>query len=192
MSLSSQNAYNDIDKPIVARFSGLSQSGVYAAGYRAIDVAFAPVRALVFAAYPAFFRRGARGLKGSLAFAGRLMAPALLYALCGAGLLWWLAPLAGSVFGQGFAETASVVRWLAVLLPLRTIHYLGQDALTGADRQGARTAIQGGVVAGNLALSLLLIPRFGWRGAAAASIASEMMLAVGVWAVAARLAAREP
>src|ERR1700722_16914892 len=57
-SLSSQTIYNDIDKTMVARLSTLEAAGIYAAAYRLIDVAFIPVRALLNAAYPSFFRHG--------------------------------------------------------------------------------------------------------------------------------------
>ena len=53
-SLSAQTVYNDIDKMMLARLSTLDATGIYAAAYRLIDVAFAPVRSILYAAYPEF------------------------------------------------------------------------------------------------------------------------------------------
>ena len=57
-SLSAQNIYNDIDKTMLARMATLDAVGIYAAAYRLIDVAFIPVRSLLYAGYTDFFRAG--------------------------------------------------------------------------------------------------------------------------------------
>ena len=53
--------YNDIDKIMLSKLSDLASTGVYAAAYRIIDVSLTPVRSLVAAAYPQFFRKGVPG-----------------------------------------------------------------------------------------------------------------------------------
>jgi O-antigen/teichoic acid export membrane protein len=190
LSLGSQNTYNDIDKTLVATLSGSYAAGIYTAAYRAIDVAFAPVRSLVYAAYPAFFQHGQNGLRASAAYGRRLLVPSLLYGVVGSVLLWLAAPLAGLVLGGGYAEAAVALRWLIPLLLVKIVHYLGQDALTGGGRQGVRTALQLAVVACNVLLDLILIPRYGWRGAAWATLAGEGLLAVAVWSAASWLGGR--
>lgn len=66
VGLSAQTIYNDIDKTMLARLAVLEATGLYAAAYRLIDVAFVPVRSLLAASYARFFQRGAAGIKGSL------------------------------------------------------------------------------------------------------------------------------
>src|SRR5439155_9872263 len=83
-SLSAQSVYNDLDKTLLARLSALSSTGIYGAAYRILDVAFLPVRSLLFAAYAHFFRHGARGIAGTAAFARRLGPVAVSYAAVGA------------------------------------------------------------------------------------------------------------
>ena len=72
---------NDIDKTMVARLSTLEATGIYGAAYRLIDVAFIPVRALLNAAYPGYFRSGASGIKGSLDYGRPLFRRTLPYSI---------------------------------------------------------------------------------------------------------------
>ncbi|MHB1330016.1 MAG: lipopolysaccharide biosynthesis protein, partial [Gemmatimonadales bacterium] len=67
-----QMANSDVDKPLVARLSSVDAAGVYAAAYRIVDVAFAPVRALMYSSYATFFAHGALGVRSAMSFAGRL------------------------------------------------------------------------------------------------------------------------
>ena len=65
VTLSAQTIYNDIDKTMLARLSTLAATGIYGAAYRIVDASFAPVSALLAAAYPNVFRRGIAGIAGS-------------------------------------------------------------------------------------------------------------------------------
>src|SRR5207244_2519431 len=83
-SQTAQTIYNDIDKTMLARLSTLEATGIYGAAYRLIDVSFVPVSALLWAAYPRFFRAGARGISSSLSYARPLLMRAIAYS----GLVW--------------------------------------------------------------------------------------------------------
>lgn len=192
ISVSAQNVYNDLDKTMLARFSTLSDTGIYAAGYRLIDVAFMPVRSLLFATYTKFFRQGAAGIAGTLAVARQLAPFAAAYAACAGLMLYWVAPAIPYVLGIEYGSTVTVVRLLAVLPFLRALHYFAADTLTGAGYQGTRSGIQVGVAAFNAVLDLWLIPGYGWRGAAWASVASDGLLAAWMWATVLGLAAGRP
>ena len=81
--------YNDIDKVMLGKVS-FAAVGVYAAAYRIIDVSMTPVRALVSAAYPRFFRLGVDGIRPTYNYAraqiGRACITASSWALrCGLG-----------------------------------------------------------------------------------------------------------
>lgn len=71
--LSAQTIYNDIDKTMLAKLSTLDATGIYAAAYRVIDVAFTPVQSVRYAAYSNFFRHGASGIAASYAYSKQLM-----------------------------------------------------------------------------------------------------------------------
>ncbi|HET7250546.1 MAG TPA: oligosaccharide flippase family protein [Gemmatimonadales bacterium] len=190
LSGSARSIYDDIDKAMLARFDTLGVTGIYGAAYRIIDVAFLPIRSLVFAAYPRFFARGASGVRSAAAFARGLVPAAAAYGMVAGAALVALAPLVPLVLGHSYAGVASAIRWLAVLPLLRAMHYFAADALTGAGHQELRTAAQIGVAVLNIALNLVLIPAYSWRGAAWASIASDGTLAVGLWIILAGLSRR--
>ena len=77
--LSAQTVYNDIDKTMLARLGTLDATGIYSAAYRLIDISFIPVRALLNAALPGFFRNGSAGIAGSLQYGRRLLIRILPY-----------------------------------------------------------------------------------------------------------------
>ena len=187
VSLSAQTIYNDIDKTMVARLATLEAAGVYAAAYRLIDVAFIPVRALLAAAYPGFFREGKDGLEATCRYGRRLLARVVPYSLFAFVALLLGAPLVPHILGRQYADITEALRWLALLPVLKTLHYFIADALTGAGHQGTRTVIQIGVAAFNVLINLWVIPAYGWRGAAWSSIASDGLLALSLWSVVALL-----
>ena len=183
LSGSARSVYDDIDKAMLARFGSLGVTGIYGAAYRIIDVAFLPIRSLVFAAYPRFFARGAAGVRAVAALARSLVPAAATYCLAAGAALFLLAPLVPVVLGPSYAGVADAIRWLAILPALRAMHYFAADALTGAGHQELRTAAQVGVAVFNVALNLVLIPAYSWVGAAWASIASDGTLAVSLWSI---------
>jgi O-antigen/teichoic acid export membrane protein len=180
VSLSATTIYNDIDKTMVARLATLEAAGVYAAAYRLIDVAVIPVRALLCAAYPGFFRIGKDGLAATVRQSRRLLVGIIPYSLIAFAALMLGAPLVPHILGHQYADITSALRWLALLPLLKTLHYFTADALTGAGHQRLRTFIQIGVAVFNVLTNLWLIPAYGWRGAAWSSIASDGLLALSL------------
>ena len=178
--LSAQTIYNDIDKTMLARLSTLSATGIYGAAYRIMDVSFAPVSALLYAAYPNFFRKGAKGITSSLSYAKPLLVRSIAYAVVVAVTILLCAGLVPHVLGEQYRDTAEALRWLAVIPILKAIHYFLSDALSGAGHQGIRSAIQVAVAMFNILINLWLIPRYSWRGAAWSSVASDTLLALSI------------
>ena len=181
VSLAAVTIYNDIDKAMVARLATLEAAGVYAAAYRLIDVAVIPVRALLCAAYPSFFRVGKEGLGATIRHSRRLLVRIVPYSLFAFLALLVGAPLVPHILGHQYADITAALRWLALLPVLKTLHYFIADALTGAGHQRTRTLTQVGVAAFNILINLWLIPAYGWRGAAWSSLASDGLLALSMW-----------
>lgn len=180
VSLSAQSVYNNIDKTMLVRLSTFEAAGIYGIAYRLIDLAFQPVSALLASTYTRFFRHGADGLAGTTGFAKRLLPFSITYgALAGAGLAL-AAPLLPKVLGKNYAYAIEAARWLAPLVLLKATHYFLADSLTGAGFQGYRTGVQLLVAGANVAMNFWLIPSYGWKGAAWASLASDGMLVVGL------------
>jgi O-antigen/teichoic acid export membrane protein len=180
ISLSAQTIYNDIDKTMLARLSTLEATGIYGASYRIIDVAFAPVSALLYAAYPNFFRKGAHGISSSLAYAKPLLKRALGFAILVCVATLACANVVPLILGPGYARTAEALRWLAPLPVLKATHYFLSDTLTGAGFQELRSYLQIGVALFNVLINFWLIPAYSWRGAAWSSLASDGLLAASV------------
>jgi O-antigen/teichoic acid export membrane protein len=178
--LSAQTVYNDIDKIMLARLGTLSAAGIYGAAYRILDVTFAPISSLLWAAYPSFFRAGSRGVSSSFQYAKPLLLRALAYSIAVCVILLLSAGIVPYILGTEFAPTAEALRWLSLLPVLKATHYFLSDSLTGAGYQGLRTGIQAGIALFNVLINLWVIPLYSWRGAAWSSIASDALLACSV------------
>jgi O-antigen/teichoic acid export membrane protein len=180
ISLSAQTIYNDIDKTMLARLGTLDATGIYGAAYRLIDVTVVPVQALLYAAYPNFFRKGAAGVSYSFSYAKPLLKRAMGYGILVCFVVLLLAGIVPYVLGADYARTTEALRWLSLLPFLKAMHYFLSDTLTGAGFQGLRSGIQTGVAIFNVIINLWLIPLYSWRGAAWSSIASDALLASAV------------
>jgi len=191
VSMSAQTVYNDIDKTMLARLSTLDATGIYGAAYRLIDVSFAPVSALLSAAYPNLFREGARGIASSWGYAKPLLRRAAGYALLMGLAICLFAGVVPHILGSEYSRTTEALRWLAPLPFLKAIHYFLSDSLTGAGYQWLRTSVQGAVAIFNVLINLWLIPMYSWRGAAWASIASDALLAACIFICLAYVARKE-
>jgi O-antigen/teichoic acid export membrane protein len=168
-----ENANAELDKAVLLRLASAGDAGIFAASSRAVAVAMVPVSAFFGAIYRRFFHSGQGGLSASRALALRVAPAALLYGLFAWACIGLGAPWVAALFGRGFADSASVLRWLAPLVLLQTLTYPFLDALTGARMQPVRAVAQIGALAVGLALNLALDARMGWKGAAIASLASQ-------------------
>ena len=190
MSLSAHTSTNDIDKAMLARLSTLEATGVYAAAYRLVDAAFLPIASLLVATYARFFQHGVQGVRATARYARRLLSVGACYGLLASAALYLLAPALPAILGAEYQEAVPAVRWLAVLPLLKTIHYFGADALTGAGYQGVRTIVLVCIAGINVLLNIWLIPLYSWRGAAVASMMSDALLGIAIWTTVWHLARR--
>lgn len=181
VGLSSKTVYNDLDKTMLARLASLEATGLYAAAYRLIDVSFVPVFSVLGASYAHFFQKGASGIQGSLRLAKKLTPLAALYGILAGVALYLGAPIVQFVFGESYAGTIEVIRWLSPLPCLKALHYFAADTLTGAGFQGFRSMTQIGIAVFNIVLNLWLIPLYSWKGAAWSSLASDGLLMLILW-----------
>ncbi len=178
---SATTIYNDIDKIMLSKLADLASTGVYAAAYRVIDVSMTPIRSLAAAAYPRFFRKGMDGIGATYAYALALIRKAAVYGLVASAGLWLSAPVLPHVLGSKYDAVVAAVRWLALIPFLRCLHSFLADALSGAGLQRTRTAIQVVAAVMNIALNLVILPRYSWRGAAWTSLGCDGLLVVMFW-----------
>ncbi len=173
--------YNDIDKIMLSKLSDLASTGVYAAAYRVVDVSMTPVRSLVSAAYPQFFRKGVGGIRATYPYALSLIPKAATYGVFASASLWLFAPILPIILGPKYDSVVPALRWLALIPLLRCFHVFLADSLSGAGLQRIRTGIQVIVALLNIGLNLVILPRWSWRGAAWTSLGCDGLLVVVFW-----------
>jgi len=183
VSTSSATIYNDLDKTMVGKFASFTATGIYGAAYRIIDVSLVPVRAMLSAAYPEFFRIGVEGPTATKKYAYRLIKRAAPFGTFVAIALLLGAPLIPHILGRNYSSAVEALRWLAIIPLLRCVHIFLADGLTGAGYQGSRTLVQVGVGLLNIVLNVFFIRYWSWRGAAWSSVICDAVLAISLWAV---------
>jgi O-antigen/teichoic acid export membrane protein len=93
-------------------------------------------------------------------------------------LILLAAEIAPLVLGPSYGSATPMLRMLAPLPIIQSVHYVYSDALTAAGFQSLRTRLQWLVGAVYAVLALLILPSFGWRGAVTVCLVSEFLLAV--------------
>ncbi len=179
-SLSAQRIYLDSDKALLTRLGSLEAAGIYTAAARIVEVAFIPVYSLLAAAYAHFFTSGQQGVRGTLALSKRLLPYALGYAVAAGIGLYCLAPLLPWLLGAEFSESVTAMRWLAAVPLLMTLHRFAAESLTGAGWQSTRTHIEFGAAGINVVLNIIVVPIYSWRGTAAITIVTEVLLVIAL------------
>ncbi len=191
-SSSAISLYNDLDKAMLVSYGMLAAAGIYGAAYRVIDVVSTPIVSLFAAASPRLFRSGAQaGPAGVAPETARLLRWAACFGLLAAPLLAVCAPLLPRLFGHSFAASTGALQMLCFLPLLRGLHYAWGTAITSCASQWLRTATQAGAALLNLLLNVWLIPRWGWQGAAAASLLTDGALALASFTIFRFLIARQ-
>jgi O-antigen/teichoic acid export membrane protein len=170
--------YTEFDKVVLARTAVAGELGAYTAAYRLVAMAFLPVRSLLDASASQFYREGADSLARSNEFAKKLLKVALPCGLAGAALILAGAELVPHVLGPSFHSATPMLRALAVLPLIQSIHYVFSDALTAAGLQKLRSRLQWLVAAVYAAAAIAVIPRMGWEGAVGVCLGCELLLAI--------------
>jgi O-antigen/teichoic acid export membrane protein len=182
VSSSSYSIYNDIDKTMLTSYGFIQAAGTYAAAYRMIEIATAPIRAVYSAAIPRFFQYGAGNDSGKIIWFSRyLLKWTGLYAVIACVGLIWAAPWFPLIVGKSFAGSVPAIRLLALLPLIRCFHYSAGNAISGYASQWYRTSAQLFAALLNLVLNLILIPRWSWQGAAVASLITDGSLGAINW-----------
>jgi O-antigen/teichoic acid export membrane protein len=168
--------YYRIDMVMLEWMMGPRAVGFYAAAYRFLDVVIVLAASLTGPLFPrlsAVARTRPDEARRLLEDAWRPLLALGLPLTLGACAL---APLLVRVlFGEAFAESAPLLRVLILgTLPLFWVS-VASHALIAADRVWPLVGVYGSSAALNVVMNLLLIPRFGAAGAAAATLACEWL-----------------
>jgi len=178
LGVSATSVYNDIDKVMLAHYGLHAANGIYSMAYRVIDNATVPIYSVRDAAMPRYFEAGKQSLAQAAALGRKLMRKTLPLALLAALVIYLVAPFIPVLLGRDFSQSVTAMRWLCLIPLFRCIHQMSGCALTGAGLQRVRTSAQFAAAGCNLLLNLWLIPRYGWLGAAWASLITDGALGV--------------
>lgn len=180
---SAHNINANLDKTMLASMASLQATGIYGSAYRFIDVGNVPIISLFGASYTRFFKYGESGIHSTLKFARKLLTPLLAYSIiCFIGYHIF-APAIPFVLGEEYREAIAALLWLSPLPPIFAFQLLAADTLTGAGYQRSRSTIQVGAAILNVGLNIWLIPLYSWKGAAWATIISDTLRMICLWAV---------
>ena len=180
---SANNINSNLDKTMLGSMSTLTAAGIYGSAYRFIDVGNILLLSIFGASYTRFFKHGASGIKSSLKFAKRLLPVLCLYGVV--SLLGYLifAPFVPILLGEEYRNSIEALRWLAPLPAIAALQQLAANALIGAGHQKARSVVQVASALLNIGLNVWLIPLYGWKGAALATLIADFLRLIFVWLI---------
>jgi O-antigen/teichoic acid export membrane protein len=163
--------YARADLVLLSLFAGEAVAGIYASGFKFVEVGTMPLTFLNVAAFPRLsrlceadpreFSEFATKVLRSTLFVGGLVAWGLFFVMP-----WMVVPL----FGARFAPTAPLMRPLAALAFLFAVEIVLVRVLLAGHLQVTRLRLFAVGTSLNIVLNLVLIPRFQITGALAAWI----------------------
>lgn len=182
-----------MDMVLLERLRGDAETGAYGAAYRLLESFLFLPALLLSALFPAF-AGAARARRADLA---HLLDLGLRW-MFGAGFLlaagialaspWALRLL----YGDSYRESIVLLQLLAPVLLFVFPNYVLTHFLVAVGRQAQNTWIMALGVPMNLALNLAVIPTHGARGAALATLGTEVALFLAAWIAARRRLAQQP
>lgn len=172
---------SEIDKMLAVRAVGAHDAGLYSATSRVVIALVMPVLAMLLATQPRLFRHahaptaeGARLVRAiALISLGWGAASGLVLAAC--------SPLLPALFGDAYAGTAALMRWMAWAAPFVSLRFAAGSVLMALGRPLYRLLFE---VAGVLVLAgamFAFAARWGLHGAVAAVVLAEAAMATGGW-----------
>jgi len=178
-----QQAYFYVDNLFVRAWIDDTALGHYNIAVRVMSYAIMVAVFAPLAALPWLTREHAAGRLGPAV--SNIAQPLFALAGLGTGLLWPFSEALLALFGQDFVAAAPSLRWLLVAC---AVVYVGAPLLTGvvaSGRSGGVLRIAAAALALNLIGNTLLVPRLGMEGAAIATCATELSVALGAaWTLA--------
>lgn len=172
--------YFKLDVPILQHFRSYAEVGWYTFAYRPFEALLfipATLRTVVFPVLSIYYRSAPNRV---LASAEKLFKVLVIIGWPITVGLFLLAPQFSELLSL-FPQSAAALRILALAIVFMFVDNTFAAVLNAIDRQKlfAYVALSGLVI--NLTLNLVLIPRWGYLGAATATVATEAGLVVAGW-----------
>lgn len=181
----------DMDKPTVTAALSPELAGIYGAGFRIVNAASAPVRALLFATYTRHFKNAAVSSKTAISFGKSLLPYSLGLGGAVAFCLIAFADIIPLLIGEDYAQSVDIIRVLAVFPLMMGLSGIAADTLRAIGKQIIRITLL-------TSTALLMIPVVyvgamwgGLFGAALGRILLQLLLVASCWIVIAYYVRRE-
>ncbi len=193
LAIMASMVYFKLDVPMLRWLRGDAETGSYAAAFRLLEMAAIAPAVLMSAAFPALAeavvrdRAAARALHRKALLALAALGAGLALAV-GLGAEVWIALL----YGPSFAASVEPLQALAPALFLSYINYLETHMLIALGAVRWQLLLSVLLCGANLALNAAWIPTMGARGAALATVATELLLLLGAMPLVARALHTEP
>ncbi|MFQ5788749.1 MAG: polysaccharide biosynthesis C-terminal domain-containing protein, partial [Thermodesulfobacteriota bacterium] len=163
-----------------------SEIGWYSAAMRLIELVGVVPALIVSALFPIFsglHKDSVGSLKKVFKASFRYLSVAALP--IAVGILLLSDRLVYTIYGREYLQTIPALKILAFALIFIFVNYVLMNILVAVDRQKVNAIIAGTCVFVNVALNLCLIPHYGYMGAGAATVITEIVLfALGLYFVA--------
>ena len=175
------NLQSDADKAILNGYGLERDAGLYGAAYRVIKMALLPLRSLNGALFHRFLSHDETQAGQHLRRARSYSVVSLPMSLVLAAGLWVAAPSLLWLVGDEFEESVSIIRWLTLFLPLRSLSQAPLNGLLGLGQIKPRLVALLTASATSLVAYLVLIPHHSWKGAVMGTMGSEIVLIALGW-----------
>ncbi|MBS3132186.1 flippase [Candidatus Woesearchaeota archaeon] len=164
-----------IDIVIISKIRGNAEVGIYSAAYNILlALIFIPMM-YANAIFPVISRLHISS-KNSLSFAYQKSYKYMLIAglPVSAGVFVLSRNIINFLYGQEYGAAVLALKILSGYMFLRFINIISGFTLSSMDRQKSRVVSQGATAVMNIALDLILVPIFGFIGAAIATLITEV------------------
>lgn len=179
--LGSFNIQEDADKTLLVHYGHAADAGLYAAGYKLVQLGLTPVRALVSSSHPRFLIDTPGERNEHVRRTLRYTLPSVAYGLVATLAIELLAPIVPPLLGHQYDGTVNILRVVAPLVALRSASMFALNALLGLGRYSTRVLVIVISTLINILLNVAWIPAHSWHGAAFSTIVTEIVFVIGSW-----------
>jgi O-antigen/teichoic acid export membrane protein len=180
VSGASVTIYSMLDKVMIGYFSGATEVGIYAMGRNLQETSLFPMFALVMTLRPALAGAWASGeLERCSELVNRSLEASIWFAAVVVTVFACLAgPIVTGLFSEAFAPSAAILLLFLPVIAIRSIGTVILPGLIAADRAGIYAWLTFAGAALNFVLNVVMIPKWGGRGAVVSTFISYLPIQV--------------
>lgn len=166
------------DKYLVTLLAGPEVGGIYAAGFRLIQMALLPLQAYIRTTYSGFFSAGHAGISGTVSYAKSVVKPLIFIAIFSASTAYIGSYLVVFLLGEDYISASFVVKALSPVLLFWACQYLLTDILMGAEHVWERIWVSLIANVFGLVTLSILASTYGLNGVIMAALLSSLFFVI--------------